>query len=228
MNLLALETSCEKGSIALYADGALATRRLTGFANHSEYILQEIASLLAEHTLPVSRLDAIAFGCGPGAFTGLRLACGVAQGLALGADKKVIPVNSLAALALQGGAGHVLAATDARMGQVYCGFFIVEANNVVPCGEIQCLAPEEIELPAGNWCGIGSAFAAYQTISERMGGCLDRIVSDAVPRADEIALLALNAVKENRLVAPEDAALLYVRDKVAYTTAERLTRGGKR
>jgi tRNA threonylcarbamoyladenosine biosynthesis protein TsaB len=118
MKILAIEASSELGSVALLADGSIASRRIEGASRHSESVLGEARDLLAEAGLSVSSLDAVAFGAGPGAFTGLRLACGVAQGLALGADLGIAAIGSLDAIALQSGAERVFVATDARMGEV--------------------------------------------------------------------------------------------------------------
>lgn len=228
MNVLAIETSCEQASIALLSGGEVIGRRLEGHANHSERILAEITGLLAETGMPLGGLDALAFGSGPGAFTGLRLACGVVQGLALGAGLGVVAVSSLAALALQAETGRVLAATDARMGEIYHCAYQIHDGQVRQCAEPACCAPNMLTLPEGQWFGIGSAFAAYpqdlgQTLAERWIG----LMPDAVPRAEQVAKLAAVEVAAGRLLAPEDAVPLYVRDKVALTTAERLARGGR-
>lgn len=227
MKLLALETSCEHGSIALYDDGAVTGVTMDGYANHSGHILQSIATLLSRTGTTLEMLDAIAFGCGPGAFTGLRLACGVAQGLGLGAEKTLVPVSSLAALALQADAAQVVAATDARMGQIYYGCFTVKNGDAHVVGDVHCTPPGGIALPDGEWLGIGSAFSVYPDLKTALGKKLADGIPDAVPRADEIARLAAIRVEHGETVAPEEAALLYVRDKVALTTAERLAGGGK-
>ncbi len=229
MNILSIETSCEQGSVALMTGEALIVRRLEGSATHSESILLAIRELLAEAGIVAARLDAVAFGSGPGAFTGLRLACGVAQGLALGAGLGVAPVASLAALALQAGEARVFAATDARMGEVYCEAFIAGEDGLpVSAGKPICCAPDAASLPEGRWFGIGSAFGVYpEVLARRLQAHLSGCLADAVPRAEEVARLAAPLVRSGGLVAPEFAAPLYVRDKVAFTTAERLARGGR-
>lgn len=229
MKVLAIETSCEHASIALLSSGEVIGRALEGHANHSEHILEAVSALLAEGECTIRQLDALAFGSGPGAFTGLRLACGVVQGLALGAGLGIAAVGSLAALAMQAAAPRVFAATDARMGEIYhCAFERGEDGLPVAIGEAGCCPPEMLALPEGNWWGTGSAFSAYgerieTTFPDRWLG----FEPGAVPRAEDVARLALRELREGRLLAPEMALPLYVRDKVALTTAERLARGGR-
>ncbi len=230
MNLLALETSCEQASVALWSSGAIAAVRLDGHLNHSEHILSAIRALLAEAGLSPKRLDAVAFGSGPGAFTGLRLSCGIAQGLALGAGIGVVAVSSLAALAMQGAGKHILAATDARMGEVYYACFERVEDGVSTLVESCCTPPDRLMLPASvdAWSGVGSAFLAHGDIlRSTLGKRLSSVSAEAVPRAEEVARLAADQVRKGGACAPEAVALRYVRDKVAYTTAERLARGGK-
>lgn len=228
MNILAIETSCEAGSLALlHADGLL-THELDGLASHSGLVLPAIQALLAEAGLTPGQLDALAFGSGPGAFTGLRLACGVAQGLALGSGVGLVPIGSLAALAAQSSEDRVFAACDARMGEIYHCAFIREGGILRALGEPGCCAPAELSLPDGLWYGIGSAFAVHAEVlggvtAGRLCGCL----AGAVPRAAEVATLAIEKVERGELLAPHRALPAYVRDKVALTTAERLARGGR-
>lgn len=227
MKILAIETSCERGSIALLASDALFERELVGQANHSAYLLPEVRALLADAGLRLQDLDAVAFGSGPGAFTGLRLACAAAQGLALGAGLGVLPVCSIAALAMQGEGDRLFVATDARMNEVYFAAYerregVLETRQVP-----RCAAPEAVTLPDGNWFALGSGLAAYPELAERFAERLCGVQSAAVPRAGDVARLALPDVRRGALIAPELAAPLYVRDKVALTTAERLARGGR-
>jgi tRNA threonylcarbamoyladenosine biosynthesis protein TsaB len=227
MKLLALESSSGRASVALDIDGDIRERALDGpAANHSEHILDAIGSLLAEAGLTSRALDAIAFGSGPGAFTGLRLSCGVAQGLALGAGLGVIPVHSLAALALPAPHRLVLAATDARMGEIYHARYQVEAGQITELAPPACSPPTSLPDPGENCWGLGSAFAAYAVeltgLRARLIGC-DPL---AVPTASNVARLAARAGRAAILPA-ERATPLYVRDKVALTTAERLARGNK-
>ena len=229
MKILAIEASSEQASVALLIDGAIFSRRIDGATNHSQTVLRDVRNLLAEAGLPVSALDAVAFGAGPGAFTGLRLACGVAQGLALGADLGIAVVGSLDAIALQARAPRVLVATDARMGELYYAAFEGDqADSLQALGPVRCALPEALEIPPGPWLGAGSAFRVWpDVLRARLGDQLLDCRDALCARADEVALLAVRQVREQRLLAPALAAPLYVRDKVAFTTAERLARGGK-
>jgi tRNA threonylcarbamoyladenosine biosynthesis protein TsaB len=229
MKILAIEASSEQGSVALLVDGAILSRRIDGAANHSESVLRDIAALLNEAGLTAGQLDAVAFGAGPGAFTGLRLACGVAQGLALGAGRGVATVGSLDALALQASAPRVFVATDARMGEVYHAAYVRDEDGTPrPVSAPRCDAPENIELLEGHWTAIGSAFAVWpDALRHRLAMLIDDCRDDLVARADEVAVLGARMALSSRLLPPEQAAPLYVRDKVALTTAERLARGGR-
>lgn len=228
MNLLALETSCEHASVALLHAGQTFERQLEGHSNHSEHILSVINAMLADLGLRASELDAVAFGSGPGAFTGLRLSCGIAQGLALGADLPVVPVCSLDALALQAGPGRVVVATDARMHELYHAAYDVFTDGVTRLSEPACCPPEHFSLPSADYRVIGSALRAYPEhfatlLGERYTACR----ADAVPLARDVLTLARAAFERGEAVPAELAAPLYVRDKVALTTAERLARGGR-
>ena len=229
MDLLAIETSGEIASVALQRGDTVWERRLQGYARHAEHVLPAVQAVLEEAGLAVEQLSAIAFGAGPGAFTGLRLACGVAQGIALAADLGVAAIGSLQALALQVGAARVLVATDARMGEIYCATFVTDAAGVPqPQGVPRCCAPLELELPPGEWSAAGSAFRAWpEELEARTAGRLVACLPDLHPRAEEVARLGAIQARAGRLVAPELAAPLYVRDKVALTTAERRARGGR-
>jgi len=229
MKILAIETSCEHASVALLIDEEVIERRLEGHANHSERLLPTLRALLADAQFTLHALDGIAFGAGPGAFTGVRLACGVAQGLAMGADLGVVPVCSLAALAFRAGREEVLTLTDARMGEVYSAAYRVQAGVLTQVLAPACTPPHAVPMPPGeSWFAIGSALSAYETtLRTALGARLCGWDGEAVARAGAVADLAAQGVRCGALVAPELAAPLYVRDKVALTTAERLARGGR-
>jgi tRNA threonylcarbamoyladenosine biosynthesis protein TsaB len=230
MKLLACETSTDRCSVALWADGACLSRAAPQPRDHSEIILPFVGELLAEAGLQLRQLDAIAFGAGPGGFTGLRLGCSVAQGLALAAGLPVIPVDSLAALALAAGDGPVYACVDARMNEVYCAAYRVadgEAQRLLgPVTVAPALAPLP---PAGHaWHGAGSGFGVWGgVLRERLGGLLDTVSPDAVPDAVHVARLAVRGHARGEARDPAAAAPAYVRDKVALTTAERLAAGAR-
>ena len=143
---------------------------------HSETLLPLLAELLAEGQLSLPQIDAIAFGCGPGAFTGLRVACGVAQGLAVAAELPVLPVVSLEAMAAASGAESVLSLLDARMHEVYCAHYRrVAADDYQLLGDIHVLPPQAVSLPAGTGAACGNALRAYPECSSalrsRAGSC---------------------------------------------------------
>lgn len=226
MKILSIETSCEHASVALSLGDSQRALALEGHSNHSEHLLASITALLQEADLPLGALDGIAFGAGPGAFTGLRLACGVAQGLAMGAGLGVAAICSLTALALQQACDeNVLVITDARMGEVYSAAYRVSQGTAVEVAAPTCSPPGLLRLPeAGEWVAMGSGLAAYA--SDLRAALPERIAGwhpDRYPRATEVGLLARTAA----FVAPELVAPLYVRNKVALTTAERLARGAR-
>lgn len=229
MRILAIETSGERGSVALLSGDRLLEKPLEGHARHSEDLLPSIRQMLADAALTLGQLDALAFGAGPGAFTGLRLACGVVQGLALGAGLPVVPVCSLQALALEASTGHVLVATDARMGEIYVAAYRNDGSEPVEVAAPRCLPPEDMELPSkGPWTGIGSGFAAYpERLPAGLFQALVLVDGHRFPTARAVARLGALRRARGETVRAVQAAPLYVRDKVALTTVERLARGGK-
>lgn len=230
MKILAIETSTEHASIALICDHELTERTLEGHANHSERLLPCIHELLAESAVSLNQLDGIAFGAGPGAFTGLRLACAVAQGLAMGAGLGVVGICSLEALSVQGEGGAVLVATDARMGEIYTAAYEMVNGLPLLSGAVSCVTPGTFEPPRDGreWFGIGSAFRLYpEILAERGGAVLHIGLPDVLVRARDVASLASLKFQQGEAIPPELAAPLYVRNKVALTTSERLARGGR-
>jgi tRNA threonylcarbamoyladenosine biosynthesis protein TsaB len=229
MKILAIETSCEHATVALLIGDELVQCSLDGQSNHSERLLPSLHELLARSETPLRMLDAIAFGSGPGAFTGLRLACGVAQGLAMGADLGLVPVCSLSALALQTGAERTFVAIDARMGEVYSAAYVLSGGLPAQVQDVACRPPESLSLPAGvDWHVVGSALRTYEaTIRARLSTRVCGWDAERVPQAAEVATIARSEIGLGRILPPEHAAPLYIRDKVAFTTAERLARGGR-
>lgn len=227
MYILALETSTESGSCALWRDGELSQRECPAGRSHSETLLPLVRELLAEAGIGVGRLDGIAFGVGPGAFTGLRVACGAAQGLAVAADLPLLPVTSLETMAAASGAEQVLALLDARMGEVYAARY--QLSDGQPCrqGEIRVLAPAAIELPDSGWLACGNALAAYPELAARIAAAGLASRPDILPTAAWAARLAAPRLAAGGGIDPALAAPLYVRDKVAKTVAERLSEGGR-
>lgn len=222
MKLLALDTSTEYLSLALWQDGALKVRELLAGQKHSTLILPLLRELLDEAGLPLHALDGIAFGHGPGSFTGLRIGCGVAQGLAFGAGLKVVGVGTLQALAEQAGQDKVITCLDARMGEVYHAAYQRNGEKWVEIHPPGLYRPEAVPVVAGNgWCGIGSGWDSYQPVlREVYAGQLDEVRLQAFPLARHIAVLAATQFPQNALPA-EQIAPLYIRNKVAMTMQER-------
>lgn len=239
MNVLALETSGYQLSVALWCDGQILERREEHRQGGSGRVLPWVQDLLAEAGLRLSQIDGVAFGAGPGSFTGLRLACGVAQGLACGLEVPVMGVGTLEALALaadvsqRAGAGagggmaaplQVLACLDARMNEVYCAAYRLVEGQIEEVLAPFVAAPEEVVFElSGNWLGCGDGLAAYP---ELLQGRLYRRMPELRPGAAAVARLAAPRLARGEGQDAAQAAPLYVRDKVALTTAERLARGG--
>ena len=223
MKILALDTATEACSAALLIDSDLRSRELELGRGHAERILPMIDELLAEAGLPLSKIDAIAFGRGPGGFTGVRLAASVTQGLAFAAGIPVVPVSDLAAVAQKAlgfnvEADRVVVCNDARMQEVYWASFQRDASNLArQVGEEKVGRPGLVELPAG-WAsavGAGRGFLAYPELPVRLAAQLSAIEDNLLPSAREIAFLAVPEVLGRRMVAAEEAIPVYLRDNVA-------------
>ncbi len=223
--ILALDCSTEFCSVALrVADAATAKDERAG-QRHSEWVLPMIDAVLAEAGVAPQDLDAIAFGAGPGSFTGLRIACGVAQGLAFGANIAVVPIPTLLALAQATGEDRVIAVLDARMGEIYVAAY-ERVDNVWRTVVAPCLCKPETAplLPPGFWAGVGSGFAVYNDrLQRRFSHQLETIDCTRYPHAIQIAQLATDRLRD--AVPAEQALPLYIRDKVALTEIERGVRG---
>ena len=228
MKLLALDTSSDACSAAvLTGEACFSELEITPRA-HTRLILPMIESVLKQATLQLSELDAIAFGCGPGAFTGVRIATGIAQGLALAANKPLMPVSTLAALAQKAyqetKVTQVLVALDARMGEMYWGQYSLQAGRMQLENTEQVIAPTSVPLPnRGQWLGVGSAWSVYaDDLAEHLAAYLSTTpaLADYLPEAKYIAELArLDSLAT--ALAPELAQPVYLRNKVAQTTLER-------
>lgn len=227
MKLLAIDTATEACSAALYIDGMISERYALAPREHARLILPMADELLREADIKPAQLDAVAFGRGPGAFTGLRIAAGVAQGIAYGADLAVAPISTLAALA-QGchrerGVTRVLAAIDARIGEVYWGMYERAGDGLVELRGEECVVtPDAVSLPEGEgWCGAGGGWTAYgDTLCARLQGRVTDIDAARYPRAHDVALLAAAACRRGEAVSAEQAAPVYLRDEIAVKSAE--------
>ena len=230
MIILAIETSSERGSMALSHGGKVASTSLDAGPKQSETALRRLRDLLEGCGLHIEDVDVVAFGSGPGMFTGLRLGCGLAQGLAIGLSKPIVAVSSLLALAARCRGERIVAATDARMGEIYFQCFKRRDGVLVPENEPDCVPPEQLPAlsPDSGWQGIGNAFAVHAArMPAAFLGAIAVIDADARPRAEEVAELAADLVAEGRTTPLEEAVPQYVRNKVALTTRERLARGGR-
>ncbi len=219
MNLLALDTSTEVCSCALYVSGEASSQHEIAPRQHAELILPMINNLLAEASLSPKQLDGIAFGKGPGSFTGLRIACGVVQGIAFGLDRPIIPISSLATLAqlayIEFEWPHVAAAIDARMQEVYWGCYALDENHLMQLQEReQVCKPQAAMLPfSATWAGIGSGWQTYHEILSTTVGNMP-IQQEKYPLASAMLPLAIDAFEKGQIVAPENALPTYLRNNV--------------
>lgn len=227
MRLLAIEASTLIPSCALWIDGRIEERICPADRNASETLLPAIKTLLAEQQVALHELDGICFGAGPGSFTGLRVAAGITQGLAFPADLRVAPIETLAAVAWASGADRALALLDARMHEVYAATYERQDGRLRRLGEMQVSRPETLRLPdaAAGWTICGNAWAAYPLLAARLDGW--KMDAPAVPVAGAIAELGSQVFIDGGALPADYAQPIYVRDKVAFTTAERLAQGGK-
>jgi tRNA threonylcarbamoyladenosine biosynthesis protein TsaB len=229
VNLLAIESSSETLSVALLCDGAVIAREANEPRRHGALVLPLIEALLAEAGLARGQLDAIAFGRGPGAFTGVRLACSVAQGLGFGLDRPVLGVSTLQALALaglrKGAVAPLLVLLDARMGELYTARYTSHSGLPVLLGEEELLSPDQLELPGDDsWSVSGTGWLVHRAALYARFGLRLNETPDApqLPHAREICLLGLQQYRGGQRSSAFEAMPVYLRDKVAQTRAERL------
>jgi tRNA threonylcarbamoyladenosine biosynthesis protein TsaB len=249
MKLLAFETATEACSVALWIDGEVRERFEVAPRRHAELALPWAEQLLAEAGIAKSQLDTIAVGRGPGAFTGVRLAIALAQGIALALDRPVVPVSTLAVLAMRAclpplplagegqlraakqgegmQANHILAAIDARMGEVYSAAFRVQSSDPTAISAERVSSPEAIELPDADtrWLGVGTGFAAADgALRKHLDKRLLAVDATALPHASDVANLAAAAFARGEALPPERLEPAYLRDNVALTLVEQQAR----
>lgn len=220
MRIAAFETSTEWCSVALWLDGELSAIEERAGQAHSERVLPMLDRLAAQAGIPLASLSAVAYGAGPGSFTGLRIACGVAQGIAFARGIPVIGISTLEAIAEESGAPRVAACIDARMREVYFGAYErVEERPAARWREVVaplCAPPAAVPKPPGaGWIGCGNGFAAYGPM-----GCAS-VLPEIHPTAMAVARLAAPRLAAGEGVDAASALPLYLRDKVAFTEAER-------
>lgn len=219
--ILAIETTTELASAALFVEDQMFVRELSGVQTHSQGILPAVQSLLAEAGRTLSDCDAIAFGCGPGAFTGIRTACGVVQGLAYGAGLQVVPVVSLQSMALAAAEQHAMTdfvcILDARMNEVYWAHYRFSGGDCVEISppvlsrldEVVVSTPsDKVQIVLGNGLALPEQLHGYAHCQ-------------CMPHAIHVAKIGLHGLQTGLVVPPEDAQPLYLRNKIALTTAER-------
>jgi tRNA threonylcarbamoyladenosine biosynthesis protein TsaB len=226
MKILALDTATEACSVSLGIGERVIDRYVELERGHAERLLPMVDEVLAEGGLTLRSLDAIAFGRGPGGFTGVRLAASVAQGLAFGADLGVVPISDLAAVAQRAAqrapdAAQVLVVNDARMREVYWALFRIgagaatDAEHVGPAVAVALPEDGMTKLDPPNWVAAGRGLEAYPELAARCAERGVQVFPDLLPRATEILALARPAVAAGQLLEPADALPIYVRDRVA-------------
>jgi tRNA threonylcarbamoyladenosine biosynthesis protein TsaB len=228
MKLLAVETSTEACSAALFVDGEVAERFELAPQKHTKLILPMIDALMAEAGLKPQQLDALAFSRGPGSFTGVRIATGVIHGIALGADLPIVPVSTLAAIAQEAFERNddnaAFVAMDARMGEIFWGVYQRDVQGYAELvGEEAVTPADRVEFPDLHGIGVGSGWGVYhQELMARLAGRISHYQADMLPRAGMIARLGARGFELGLAVPVEQAMPVYLRDKVAKTEAERL------
>jgi tRNA threonylcarbamoyladenosine biosynthesis protein TsaB len=227
--ILALETSSELASCALLHGGRLTSRSSDGVRTHSAALLPMVQELLAEAGIALADCDAIAYGAGPGSFTGVRTACGIAQGLGFGANLPLVPVVTLDAMALacreRHGADEVLAVLDARMNEVYWAQYRFDGVPVPVAVLPPALSNPADVAPQGSPHACGNGFTAYpEAFADKpFAAGADTAI---LPHAEQIARLGAAALEAGHAVTAAEAQPLYLRNKVAYTKAERAVMNG--
>ena len=224
MKLLTFDTSTEYLSLALWHDGEVSVRELLAGQKHSELVLPLLGELLAEAGWKLADLDGIAFGEGPGSFTGLRIGCGVAQGLAFGAGLPVLGICTLEALAQQAAdANKVIACLDARMNEVYHAAYVRSGDGWQGVLAPGLYSPDQVPALEGDgWCAIGSGWDHFGSALDALYGAqVAKKIPHAFPLARHMAELAAPRFARHEGRAPHEAAPLYIRNKVAFTTRER-------
>jgi tRNA threonylcarbamoyladenosine biosynthesis protein TsaB len=223
MKILAFDASTEFLSLALRADENVYTHDQHAGQTASQLILPQIQILLDAAKLKLADLDGIAFGAGPGSFTGVRIACGVAQGLGFGVNVSVVGVNALMALAQVSKANRVIAASDARMGEVYHAAYEKIGNDWTEVHAAGVYKPNEVpQVEGADWVGVGTAWRAYDEIlSQRYQHNVVRKLPDMTPMAEAIMALATPILEAGLARPASEAKPIYIRNRVALTSKER-------
>ena len=228
MKLLALDTSSEFLSLALQLGDSVFTHYQKAGNASSELVLPQIQALLSSANIKLSDLDGIAFGAGPGAFTGVRIACGVAQGLGFGVNIPVVGINTLLAVAQASGEDKVIVCLDARMGEIYHAVFVKEKDSWNEISATKVCKPEAapiLPLRASlgmSWVGVGSGWAIYgEILSSLYAKNLIQTNANITPTAEAILQLAMPIFVAGEAKPASEAMPNYIRNRVALTSAER-------
>jgi tRNA threonylcarbamoyladenosine biosynthesis protein TsaB len=220
MNILAFETSSRLGSVALQHGARVAVREILEPRDQTEQILVHIDSLLAESGLKLAALDGVAFGRGPGSFTGLRVSAAVAQGLAAATGVALLPLSSLVCLAERAwrefGESRCLVCVDAHMGEVYWAETLRRDGVVELVGAERLDPPGDVPVPAGEWVAVGNGFAAHVEALAVVARRAKRLLPELTPDARDLLVAAQRDLVAGRTVAPEDALPVYLRDQTAW------------
>jgi len=219
MKLLAIDTATEACSAALLINDDIISRYQFAPRKHAELILPMVDELLAEAGLRLADLDALAFGRGPGAFTGVRIAAGVIQGLAYATNLPVIPISTLAALAqgVDAEHQHIISAIDARMGEIYWGLYTRnDAGQIVAASDEVVSKPEDLVIADDvRYFGTGSGWKTYASIlTDKLQDQLTGFADDRFPDARDILTLARTEFEQGRTVSADQALPVYLRNKV--------------
>jgi len=215
MRILALDTATESCSVAVLNNGVIVSDYVVNPRMHANLILPMIKKILEQSNISLKCIDYIAFGCGPGAFTGVRIAASVVQGLAFGVNCKVVPVSNLKALAQRAyreyQAKQVIGCIDARMNEVYIGKFVINDQEMQLHDSEQVISPDKVVIESsGNWCGVGSGFLAYKQQLPKITKYFEQLL----PHAEDILTLAQFAIKRGEVVSAFEALPVYLRNNV--------------
>jgi tRNA threonylcarbamoyladenosine biosynthesis protein TsaB len=227
MNLLALDTSTEYLSLALKLGDKIFTHYQAAGSASSQLVLPQIQILLDSANIKLGDLDGIAFGAGPGAFTGVRIASGVAQGLGYGANLPVVGINTLNAVAEESGQDKVVVCLDARMGEIYHAALIKQNGVWLEISETKVCKPQVSPvLESNDWVGAGGGWAAYKEVlmqiySNHLSQSVNNVLPDITPTAEAILRLAQPVFEAGQAKPAMHAMPIYIRNRVALTTLER-------
>ena len=217
-----MDTSTEYMSLGLKIYEDFHSINIKAGQTHSEIVLPEINKFLGDHQLTTKDLDAIAFGKGPGSFTGIRIACGIAYGLGYGASIPVIGVNNLLALADRSGKNKVISVIDARMGEIYFSAYIKEGKTFSEPMFEGVYKPDELpRIKESGWTLIGNAIETYkQEMKDHFGQQIENLIDGPIEVVESISKLATPFIK-NKIFELIHAEPVYLRNKVAFTIEER-------